>query len=365
MIDNRIQRIVVLVAVFFLTALVANATRPGADEVAKNRCLTVMWELYRSFEKLSPAQFEEMTGRRSGVQPVDHRVLQYLMAHDPQKEENELYDLVMEVEAGYSHCHYYCVFNLDRLATDTVVDHSFVILDTTHGFQRDFRDDKRSENSSPRAMFQNFCSIFNAGHEYEKYAAEFSEESEYSRKLKKAKARENPYMSGLARFWPALLVFMILDFVFIDMRYLKGQKEGLKMYCFGLHLASFIIVMSFVTLHYTGTPIPDLKSFSHLVNGAYPQELHFLSDVILFTSFGWWGISILAIFIAGEERGLSYLATFYVLFAPLTLAMSESPFRGSDAFPLFGFLAMLLNALYVKSKAPKPDIEPEQEPDSY
>ncbi len=347
---------------FLLVGLTASATRPGADEVARHRCNSVVWELFQNIERLSAAQFEEMMGRRSGVQPIDHRVLSYLLAHDPDSEGNDLYDLIMEVEKGYSHCHYYCVFNMDQTASSPYLNFSFATLDNVHGFQRDFRDN-RYMSMGPRQLFKEICRVCGTEQEYEKYAADFQDETEEGRKLKKAQERNSPYMAGLAKYWQAILFLMVLDFFFIDMRYLKGQKEGLKLYCFGLHLVSSMLVLSFITIHYTGTPIPDLKSFSHLVRGAYPEELHFLSDVILTTSFAWWGISILATFIAGEEKGLAYLAALYVIVAPLGLAMSESLFIGGMeklALPIFGLAIMLINALYVKSKAPATDTNTEK-----
>ncbi|EKD82013.1 MAG: hypothetical protein ACD_39C01522G0002 [uncultured bacterium] len=350
---GKIAKIVCLLlfAAFLMTAGLALARRPGPGEVATHRCQQTVYLLHQALERLSQTQIELLTGKKKGVQPVSARVLKFLMDCDPEVETNELFDLVMELEAGVSNCHYYIVFNFEQPFKDEV----FVACDNKHAFYRNVELERDSQ-TSPRGLFKALCQKFDTLDAYEVYAEEFLEETDAEQQRKKvALSRNNGFIAVLASYWWLLPILGLLDFIFVDLSCLKTAGEGTKLYCLGLYMTCVMVFLSFVTIYYTNTPVPDFRDFGHLPDGSYPKELHRLSDVILYTSFGWWGISILTVAMAGNERGLRLLALSFVVFGPMAFALSEQPFGGTEklAYPILGAVLALINAFYIRSWSPK------------
>lgn len=350
--NNRrlVLYLAVIVAACLLNAFELGASRPSQSEVAKYRSLDVLFTLGRAFDSLSNKQMEEILGGRKGVKLIDGRILKHLMELDAAYEQNKLYDDVMKMEAGDYKCHYYCVFNLDMKSPES----EFLLQDTRYGYNYGTRDEKLSK-MGPRSLFKELCTITENDELYEKYAAEFNEDGETQIKQKAARSRDSAFMEILTKYWLWLVVFSFFDFIFIDFGYMKGEKWAVKLYGLGSHLVCTVICLSIVTIHYTYAPIPDFRRFSLLARGSYPTDLHFLSDVILIASFGWWAISIAATFLASKYKCSPAIPLLYVVSTPLALAMSESPFGGSQtiAFPLCGLFIMLINAIYIKKKYQK------------
>lgn len=346
----RLIGICLVIAAFVMTATALMARRPGPGEVATRRCQDTLSMLHGAFEKLSQTQIETLTGRPDGVQPVDARVLNFLMACDPDPDNNELFDLVLDMESGVSKCSYYLIFNFAK----PFDDNTFAVCDNSHGFQRDLRLNFEA-TAGPRSRFKDLCDKFEVAGFYATYAAEFAEETEEGKKFKAALANKNDFLELLTKYWWVLLVIAFFDFYFSDLKYIRHKGEGLKFYCFGLYLVCMVAILSYSTIYYTGTPVPDLRDFGHLPAGTYPRELHTLSDVILFTSFGWWLFSIVTTGISGFERSHKLLALLYVVLGPLTFALSESPFGGIQklAFPIFGSVMALIDVFVIRSMAPE------------
>ena len=354
----RTTGIFLFIAALVLQGAALMARRPGADEVARQRCRETLARLHYTFENLSQTQIETLTGRPKGVQPVDARVLNFLMTCDSDPENNDLYDVVTDMETGFSKCSYYLIFNFERPFNDN----AFAICDNSHGFQRNLRLDI-SGTAGPREHFKYLCDKFDVAVFYDTFAAEFAAETEDDKKLKAALTKRSAILDLLAKYWWALLVVAFFDFYFGDLKYIRHKREGLKFYCFGLYMASMVAILSYSTIYYTNTPVPDLRDFGRLPSGTYPPELHTLSDVILFTSSGWWLFSVLTTGVAGFERGHKLLAMIYVVFGPLTFALSEKPFGGIEklAFPIFGSVMALIDVFVVRRMAPeKPSPSPEE-----
>jgi len=320
-----------------------------------------MWRLGRALEALGPAQMVEMSGRRHGVQLVDGRVLRYLMQHDDDVANNPLYDEIMEVEKGFSQCRYYFFFDLDR----RVLERTFLLLDNRHGYVFDDRGDKFS-NFGPRSTFFELCSLYETRSAYDEFSDDFLEETEATKKFKLAQKRDVGLVALLARYWYLVLLFGFIDFVFVDLGYMKGEHFMVKIYGLGLHLVGIMVGLSVVLIHYTGTPVPGLRDFSHLPSGSYPHGIHFLGDVVLAASFSWWAISIVAVGVAEKFNCSAFVPLVYSLAGPITLAMSESPSGGTQriAFPVFGLVVILINAIYIKLKYQKKDSGNADAPDS-
>ncbi len=331
--------------VCLLFAVGVEASRPSASDVARRKCLEKLFELGRTLDHLTPAQMVELTGRRKGVQPVVGNVLSLLVQHKP--ELASYFNQPALSEDANQLCRYYLIFNLDR----PVFERTFVLLDNQHGFKYDIRDEK-FDNLGPQSLFREFCTLFDAAEASEEFSKDFLEETEYQKKFRLAKARDTGWIAIIARYWFLFVVFGFLDFYFIDLGYMKDERDPVKMYGLGLHLVCIIIALSIVPIHYTGNPVPGLRDFSHLPFGSYPQGLHFLVDVILVSSFSWWAASLVAVFSAWKFNCSTFVPLIYLLVAPMTLAMSESPFGGTQriAFPVFGLLLMLVNAIYIKIK---------------
>lgn len=347
---NNLRRVIylaVLVAACLLNTFEVGASRPSASEVARRRSSGVIFTLGRTIESLSTKQMAEIIDVRKGVKLIDGQVLKHLMNLDTGSESNQLYDDVMKMETGEYQCHYYCILNLDMKNLDS----EFFLLDTRYGHLYGSRDEKFS-NLGPRSLFKELCILTGNDELYEKYAAEFIEETENQKKQKATSARDSVYMAILTKYWLWLVIFSFLDFIFIDFSYMKKEKWPVKLYGLGLHLVCTVICLSIVTIHYTNTPIPDLRNFSHLASGSYPTKLHFMSDIILLSSFSWWAISIAATFMAPRYKCSPAIPLLYVVSTPLALAMSESPFGGSQtiAFPVCGLVIMLINAIYIRKK---------------
>ena len=337
-----------------LLVVAGEASRPSASDVAVHRCQNVMRRLGQTLETLNSAQMFAMTGRRHGVQLVDGRVLRYLMQHDDNAINNPLYDEIMEVEKGVSQCRYYFFFDLDR----QIFERNFMLLDNRHGFIYEYRDDKFSAHG-PRSTFFELCNLYETRAAYDEFSEDFLEETEATKKFKLAQARDVGIVALLARYWYLILIFGFIDFVFVDLSYMKGEHFMVKLYGLGLHLVGIMVGLSIVLIHYTGTPVPGLRDFSHLPSGSYPHGIHFLGDVVLAASFSWWAISLVAVGVAEKFSCSSFVPLVYSLAGPITLAMSESPFGGTQriAFPVFGLVVILINAIYIKLKYQKKDSE--------
>ena len=259
----RLIGICLVIVAFVMTAAALMASRPGPGEVATRRCQDTLSMLHDAFEKLSQTQIETLSGRPKGVQPVDARVLNFLMACDPDSDNNELFDLVLEMESGVSKCSYYLIFNFEKPFNDN----PFAVCDNSHGFQRDLRLDIEA-TAGPRRRFQDLCNKFEIAEFYDTYAAEFAEETEEGKKFKAALAKKSDFLHLLTKYWWVLLVIAFFDFYFSDLKYIRHKGEGLKFYCFGLYLVCMVAVLSYSTIYYTGTPVPDLRDFGNLPTGS-------------------------------------------------------------------------------------------------
>jgi hypothetical protein len=337
----------ILIIACLAPALELGASRPAPSEVAKNKSQNAVYYLGKSIESLSTEQLAEFFDRRKGVKLIDGRILKLLMDRDAEVEQNRLYDDIMALETGDHSCRFYCIFNIDMKNSDS----QFFLLDTRHGHFYGSRDDQ-FYNLAPRDLFKKLCTLTGNDEFYEQYSTEFLNETAEQKKEKATSARNSPFMVFLAKYWFLLVLFSLGDFIFIDFSYMKTEKWPVKLYGLGLHLVCTIICLSIVTIHYTNTPIPGFRSFSHLASGCYPRELYTLSDVILVSSFSWWAISISATFLAPKFKCSPVIPLLYVVSAPMALAMSESPFKGTQsvAFPLCGLLMMFINAIYIKKK---------------
>jgi hypothetical protein len=328
---------------FFLSGAELNATRPSPSEIAEHRCPSVLFSLGQAIDHLTQEQMVNMTGKRKGVFLVDGKILSFLMKHDEHASTNRMYENIMFMETSASQCHYYCVFNLD-----SPVDGNYMFLfDTKHGFNYNSAR-TGTVSSKPRERFKEVCAKFKLENACEKFAGEFAEETEKTKKLKTAKAKDDPFINALVRYWYVVLLLVIVEFFLTDMRFLKNHKWQLQLYLLGLNLACVIGVLSITTIFYTGTPLPGWRSFSHLIKGSYPAELHFISDLILFSSFAWWVISLIAVFFGGKFQLSPIIPLLYLVLAPLSLAMSESPFGGFQkmAFPFAMVAIALFSSIY-------------------
>ncbi|MBU1109946.1 MAG: hypothetical protein KKB51_24910 [Candidatus Riflebacteria bacterium] len=339
-----------LIIFCLLISIVAKASRPSPRETAANRCSQTMSDLEDIFTGPFSERMVEMTGMRSGVIMIDGKVLKYLMEHDTDALRRKIYDQVAAMETGFSKCRYYCIFNLDR----QVMNSSFVLVDTKHGYHGYPYGimDKKLNNFGPRSLFKELCTLFGTDEFYDRYSSDFLEETEDKKNLKTASTRDVGLPAFLARYWFVIVLLFFLDFYFIDLSYMESERVQVKDYAMGLHLVCSIMSISYVLIHYTGTPFPDVKTFLHLTKGAYPQELHFLADVTITSTFVWWPISIIAVWFAGRFNCSPVIPLLYVIAAPLALAISENPFGGiyKLAFPVCGVSIMLINAVYIKIK---------------
>ncbi|PKL46406.1 MAG: hypothetical protein CVV42_16595 [Candidatus Riflebacteria bacterium HGW-Riflebacteria-2] len=344
---RRLTYTAVLVAACLLNTLELFAARPSGSEVARKISSTVVFRLAGKLQMLSTEQMAEILDRRKGVQIIDGRILKRLMEWDTKSESDELYDDIMRMESGNYPSHCYCIFNKDM----ENLDNEFFLMDTRHGHLSGLTGNSFSD-VGPRSLFKELCTLTGNDEFYEKYASEFIEETETQKKQKATSARNSPFMEMLAKYGLWLLLLNFLDFIFFDLSYMKNEKWPVKLYGLGMQLVCTVVFLSIVTIHYTNTPIPGMRSFSHLASGFYPSEVHVLSDVILITSFSWWFISIAAIYLAPRYKCSPAIPMLYVVFMPMALAMSESPFGGSQifAFPLCGMILLTINYIYIQKK---------------
>ncbi|MBU1108465.1 MAG: hypothetical protein KKB51_17450 [Candidatus Riflebacteria bacterium] len=344
---RRLTYTAVLVAACLLNTLELFAARPSGPEVARQISSSVFFHLASDMRMLSTEQLAQILDRRKGLQLIDGRILKLLMEWDAKSESNTLYDDIMIMESGNYPSHCYCIFNKDKENLDS----EFFLLDTRHGLVYGINDDQFS-SLGPRGVFKELCTLTGNDEFYEKYASEFIEETETQKKQKATSARNSPFMEMLAKYGLWLLLLSFLDFIFFDLSYMKNEKWPVKLYGLGMQLVCTVVFLSIVTIHYTNTPIPGMRSFSHLVSGFYPSEVPVLSDVILITSFSWWFISIAAIYLAPRYKCSPAIPMLYVVFMPMALAMSESPFGGSQvfAFPLCGMILLTINYIYNQKK---------------
>lgn len=334
-----------ILAGFFLTAAVACAMRPTQSETAELNCQNLVWELGHRLEKLGDSELESLAGARRGVLPIDGCVLSQLMMRDPSPQNEALYDRIPRMESGISHCRYLCVFNLDRPRGES----RLFLLDTTHGVHYDALR-TRFDTPSPRGLFRQVCNLMGTPEAYETASSSFLAETEREKKRTLARSRDTGIIWYLARFWYLLLVAGFLDFWLFDLGAMKNEWLMVKLYLLGLYLVGIAISLSIVMIHFTGVPLPDVRSYVLAGPGACPREINLLGDVILALSFVWWPVSVLAVFLA-QGYGSSPLAPLvYVIAAPVGLAMSESPFGGTQkaAFPVVGIALMFFYGIYVK-----------------
>ncbi len=331
-----------------LTSIPLTATRPSMGEVAQSRCHKVMDKLEEAFATLTSQQIAEMMKMPRGVRMIDGHVLRYLIQRDPKADQNELYDIIMQMETGVSQCRYFCIFNPNNNSNKE----SYVLLDTSHGHNSlaDY------SNLSPRNKFKKFCELFEVDEYYAEQAKFFLAETEKEKKLNKAKKRDIIFIRLFAQYWYVFVLLGILEFLLTDGRKLRKEALPVKLYALGLIVTCSLIGLSFATNHYTGTPLPSLRNYSNLVPGSYPNEIHLIGDIITFTSFAWWFVSIAFVFFASRYQYSILIPLAFVVGAPMSLALSEIPFGGmlSLAFPAFGILMLVVYNIYMKKFYLKP-----------
>ncbi|HOY67109.1 MAG TPA: hypothetical protein PLP29_09480 [Candidatus Ozemobacteraceae bacterium] len=341
----KAYKILVILAGFFLAAAAVHALRPTQSETAERRCQDLVWELGRRLEKLGDSELERLAGARRGALPIDAKVLTHLMARDSSPQDETLYDEIPRMEAGISHCRYFCVFNLDLPKDES----RLFLLDTSHGVHYDALR-TRFDTKSPRVLFRNVCKLMETPEAYETASASFLAETEREKKRTLARAQDTGIIWYLARFWYLLLLAGVLDFLVFDLGAMKNERTAVKLYLLGLYLAGIAISLSIVMIHFTGVPLPDVRSYILAGPDACPKEIRLLGDVILAISFAWWPVSVVAVFLAGKYGSSPLIPLAYVIAAPMGLAMSESPFGGTQkvAFPVVGIGLVFFYGIYIK-----------------
>lgn len=338
-----------LIVLCLFATLVVLASRPSRSEVFRGMASNALMTLGNVIDYLTPEAKLAMADTRLGVKLVDGKMLQYLLEHDAGAAKNEVYDKIMKLELGEPPCRFYYVFNFD--AKDRV--HSFCLIDTTYGYI--CNDELKPEEIGPRERFKKVCNLFGVDKEYEMYSCEFLEETPGQKSLKTAKAKNFWPLELFARYWWVFMLLVFFDFFYSDLKLMKDARTPIKMYALGLQLVCGVLCLAYATVFYTNTPVPDMRDFGRLVKGSYPQELSIVSDIILIASFAWWPISIVAVFLVSRCNWSPLIPLLYVIGGPLTFAMSESPFGGSEklALPIFGNVIMLINTVYIKIKYAK------------
>lgn len=346
----RIIATALLMTVFLIAGQI-QARIPQSEKAAAYECRGVTRMVYKSLFMLSQEHVQVLLGAPKGIQPVTRQLLDKLLSLDPNSFNKAVYEQVMELEAGVSKCRYYIIFNFVK----PFKKESFVVCDTKHAYYGDV-DLENAPTTSPKGLFKSLCEKYDVLEGYELYADDFIEETHAEQLRKKyASSRSSVSMKFLATYWLLLPLLALFEFVFCTVKHLSSAGEGVKFYCLGLFISSTILVLSCVPLYYFNTPLPDSSAFILIPDGSYPKEIHKLTDVILYVSFGWWGISILTVLMAGKEQGLRMLALAYVVFGPIALSLSESPFGGNkEALPMLGMILIVVNVFYIKSWVSEP-----------
>lgn len=337
--------IIMIITAFFMAAVTAHALKPTESETAEHRCQSLVVELGQRLEELGDAELESLAGARRGLLPIDGRVLARLMKRDPSSRDEALYDQIPRMEAGISHCRYLCVFNLDRPKGES----RLFLLDTSHGVHYDALR-TRFDTPSPRGLFRQVCGLMGTPEAYETASSTFLAETEREIKRTLARARDTGVIWYLARFWYLLLLAGFLDFWLFDLGAMKGEWPAVKLYLLGLYLTGIAISLSIVMIQFTGVPLPDVRSYILAGPDACPDEIHLLGDVIQTLAFAWWPVSAVAVFLAGRYGSSPLIPLAYVIAAPVGLAMSESPFGGTQkvAFPVVGIALVFFYGIYIK-----------------
>lgn len=347
--NNRLKLILIsfLCFVFIISSL--HGARPSREAVFRMMSQDLLMNLVVAFKSLTPEQFVEMTGTRRGVKMVDGNILRYLYNNDPRHKYNHIYDSVMSHESNASQVsglRFYLVFDLDR----EIEGRWLYLLENKHGHYYDHRALQLPPKIAPREIFANLCKLFELQDAYEQHKNDFVEVTEEQKRFEAAQKRESPFLNFIAAYWVLIMVLAFVIVFFTELKEMKDLSLAEKAYSVGLSMVCILITMSVVLIHYTGQPLPNVRANISLIEGTYPPQMFALGNAILLATFGWWALSIAAVF-AGRILRLSIILPLtYVIVMPISLWLSEIPFAGpfKISFPLAAIVIALINSMSMK-----------------